>query len=164
VFRRPTGRTLQVAALLYGIGMGLTFDEFGMWIHLGGSYWQRASWDAITVVAASFGPDRVCPIHQTLPTLPLVHGCSPGTGIDCICSLVHQILSIRRQKTSTEDPDHRVHSATLNPAWALCGQEKGDIVDVQARADSVSFWERGDIIYFSVEIVSPRRKFVGRVQ
>jgi hypothetical protein len=54
VFRRPTGRTLRVAALLYGIGMGLTFDEFGMWIHLGGSYWQRASWDAITVVAAVF--------------------------------------------------------------------------------------------------------------
>jgi hypothetical protein len=55
VFRRPTGRTLAAAALLYGIGMGLTFDEFGMWIHLGGSYWQRASWDAITVVGAVFG-------------------------------------------------------------------------------------------------------------
>ncbi len=54
VFRRPTGRTLRAVALLYGIAMGLTFDEFGMWIHLGGSYWQRASWDAITVVAAVF--------------------------------------------------------------------------------------------------------------
>jgi len=37
---------------LYGIGMGLTFDEFGMWLHLGGSYWQRASVDATIVVAA----------------------------------------------------------------------------------------------------------------
>lgn len=54
VFRRPTGRALGAAALLYGIAMGLTFDEFGMWIHLGGSYWQRASWDAITVVGAVF--------------------------------------------------------------------------------------------------------------
>ena len=35
--------------------MGLTFDEFGMWLHLGGSYWQRASVDAIIVVAALFG-------------------------------------------------------------------------------------------------------------
>jgi hypothetical protein len=35
--------------------MGLTFDEFGMWLHLGGSYWQRASIDAIIVVAALFG-------------------------------------------------------------------------------------------------------------
>ncbi len=52
IFARPTGRKLRVAALMYGIGMGLTFDEFGMWIHLGGSYWQRASWDGITVVGA----------------------------------------------------------------------------------------------------------------
>jgi hypothetical protein len=34
--------------------MGLTFDEFGMWVHLGGSYWQRASWDAVTVLGAVF--------------------------------------------------------------------------------------------------------------
>jgi hypothetical protein len=33
--------------------MALTFDEFGMWLHLGGSYWQRASLDAIVVVAAA---------------------------------------------------------------------------------------------------------------
>ena len=32
--------------------MALTFDEFGMWLHLGGSYWQRASIDATIVVAA----------------------------------------------------------------------------------------------------------------
>jgi hypothetical protein len=34
------------------MAMALTFDEFGMWLHLGGSYWQRASVDAIIVVAA----------------------------------------------------------------------------------------------------------------
>jgi hypothetical protein len=54
LFCRPAGRRLEVMAILYGIGMGLTFDEFGMWIHLGGSYWQRASWDAVTVVASLF--------------------------------------------------------------------------------------------------------------
>jgi hypothetical protein len=43
------------ACWLYGIGMGLTFDEFGMWLHLGGSYWQRASWDAVAVIAAGLG-------------------------------------------------------------------------------------------------------------
>lgn len=42
-------------AILYGIGLALTFDEFGMWLHLGGSYWQRASWDAIVVVGAVLG-------------------------------------------------------------------------------------------------------------
>jgi hypothetical protein len=48
-------RELRVAALAYGIAMALTFDEFGMWLHLGGSYWQRASVDAIIVVAAVLG-------------------------------------------------------------------------------------------------------------
>jgi FtsH-binding integral membrane protein len=55
VFRRPTGRAAEITALLYGVSMGLTFDEFGMWLHLGGSYWQRASVDAVIVVSALFG-------------------------------------------------------------------------------------------------------------
>ncbi len=45
----------RLACLLYGVGMGLTFDEFGMWLHLGGSYWQRASWDAVAVISAGLG-------------------------------------------------------------------------------------------------------------
>jgi hypothetical protein len=55
VFRRPAGRAAEITALLYGVAMGLTFDEFGMWLHLGGSYWQRASVDAVIVVSALFG-------------------------------------------------------------------------------------------------------------
>ena len=54
VFRRPVGRKAELTALIYGIAMGLTFDEFGMWLHLGGGYWQRASVDAVIVVAAVF--------------------------------------------------------------------------------------------------------------
>jgi len=46
---------LRFAATAYGVAMALTFDEFGMWLHLGGSYWQRASVDAIIVVAAMLG-------------------------------------------------------------------------------------------------------------
>jgi len=52
VFRRPTERAAEITALLYGIAMALTFDEFGMWLHLGGSYWQRASVDAVIIIAA----------------------------------------------------------------------------------------------------------------
>ena len=52
VFRRPTGRAAEITALAYGFAMALTFDEFGMWLHLGGSYWQRVSVDAVIVVAA----------------------------------------------------------------------------------------------------------------
>lgn len=51
----PRRRWRTVCAVLYAIGLGLTFDEFGMWLHLGGSYWQRASFDAVIVVAALLG-------------------------------------------------------------------------------------------------------------
>ena len=54
LFKRPENKSLRITALIYGIGMALTFDEFGMWIHLGGSYWQRASWDAIVIVSSLF--------------------------------------------------------------------------------------------------------------
>lgn len=47
----PDGRRAAIAANAYGIAMALTFDEFGMWLHLGGSYWQRASIDAVIVVS-----------------------------------------------------------------------------------------------------------------
>jgi len=51
LFGRQRERSLEVVALLYGVGLALTFDEFGMWLHLGGGYWQRASFDAVTVIA-----------------------------------------------------------------------------------------------------------------
>jgi hypothetical protein len=55
LFMERTPRNCKLAALAYGVAMALTFDEFGMWLHLGGSYWQRASVDAIIVVAAVLG-------------------------------------------------------------------------------------------------------------
>jgi hypothetical protein len=56
LFRDPTGRALRIAAVAYGIGLALTFDEFGMWVRLDGStYWQRASLDAVGVLAALLG-------------------------------------------------------------------------------------------------------------
>jgi hypothetical protein len=54
LFVARDARGLRIAALIYGVAMALTFDEFGMWLHLGGSYWQRASIDAIVVVATVF--------------------------------------------------------------------------------------------------------------
>ena len=66
LFRRPGGgRPLTWAAVAYGIGLGLTFDEFGMWVHLGGSYWQGASFEAVTVVAAALGMIAYAPpVHR----------------------------------------------------------------------------------------------------
>ena len=55
LFNRPTGRRLTWATIVYAIGLALTFDEFGMWVHLGGGYWQRASFDAVVIIAAGLG-------------------------------------------------------------------------------------------------------------
>ena len=55
LFARPTGKMLLVTAVIYAIGLALTFDEFGMWLHLGGSYWQRASYDAVAVITGVLG-------------------------------------------------------------------------------------------------------------
>jgi len=40
------------AAILYGIGLALAFDEFGMWLHLKDDYWERQSYDAIIIITA----------------------------------------------------------------------------------------------------------------
>ena len=52
---RPTGIQHDICTFLYAIGLALTFDEFGMWLHLGGPYWQRASFDAVIVISALLG-------------------------------------------------------------------------------------------------------------
>ena len=52
IFGQPGGGLLTFTSLLYGIALALTFDEFGMWLHLGGPYWQRLSFDAVVVIAA----------------------------------------------------------------------------------------------------------------
>src|SRR2546426_10129648 len=60
------GPVAPAAAVIYGIGLGLTFDEFGMWLHLNGDYWQRASFDAVIVLAAGLGLAGLAP-----PVAPL---------------------------------------------------------------------------------------------
>jgi hypothetical protein len=55
LFARLNDKQRSVCALAYGFSMALTFDEFGMWLHLGGSYWQRASFDAVIVLLGVFG-------------------------------------------------------------------------------------------------------------
>jgi len=52
LFAHVGEREKTIAGVAYGIGLALTFDEFGMWLHLGGGYWQRASFDAIVVLAS----------------------------------------------------------------------------------------------------------------
>ncbi|MDO8499123.1 MAG: hypothetical protein Q7S66_00490 [bacterium] len=46
----PGTHTFLHACFLYGIGLGLTFDEFGMWIRLEDDYWVRQSYDAVVII------------------------------------------------------------------------------------------------------------------
>ncbi|MGI8889547.1 MAG: hypothetical protein ACR2G0_02035 [Chthoniobacterales bacterium] len=66
---RPSDKLRKLCALLYGFGMALTFDEFGMWLHLGGGYWQRASFDAVIVLLSLFGVIAFAPTLARMRTL-----------------------------------------------------------------------------------------------
>jgi hypothetical protein len=61
---RPSTRGLETSSIVYGIGLALTFDEFGLWLHLGGSYWQRASFDAVVVITALLGLIVIAPAFR----------------------------------------------------------------------------------------------------
>ncbi|WP_210491193.1 hypothetical protein [Patulibacter sp. SYSU D01012] len=48
----------EVSAVLFGIGVGLTFDEFALWVYLQDVYWARegrTSIDAVAITAAFMG-------------------------------------------------------------------------------------------------------------
>lgn len=49
---RPRGKGLYLATIAYGVGLALTFDEFGMWLYLGGSYNNHLTFDAIVIIAS----------------------------------------------------------------------------------------------------------------
>jgi hypothetical protein len=40
------------AAVIYGVGLALAFDEFGLWIRLDADYWVRLSYDAVIIITA----------------------------------------------------------------------------------------------------------------
>lgn len=111
LFWRPAGRTLTAVATLYGIGLALTFDEFGMWLHLGGSYWQRASFDAIVVIAAvlsliAFAPSwrRVRQRHWAAVLLLVVAVGVFGVLLVRSCTWAGQRLGPRVQRLEERGP------------------------------------------------------------
>jgi hypothetical protein len=68
LLKPPKGRVLAGTAAVYGIGLALTFDEFGMWVHLGGPYWQRASFDAVVIITGLLALICVAPNLKRLTT------------------------------------------------------------------------------------------------
>jgi hypothetical protein len=58
VSQAPRGAALDAAAAVFGAGVGLTFDEFALWLHLEDVYWTdqgRKSVDAIFCVLVITG-------------------------------------------------------------------------------------------------------------
>ena len=58
VSQTPRGAALDAAAAVFGVGIGLTVDEFALWLHLEDVYWAdagRKSVDAIFCVLAITG-------------------------------------------------------------------------------------------------------------
>jgi hypothetical protein len=45
-------KTRLKLSLVYGIALGLAFDEFAMWIQLEDVYYDRTTYDAVVIVAA----------------------------------------------------------------------------------------------------------------
>jgi hypothetical protein len=74
LFATLNDKQRSVCALAYGFSMALTFDEFGMWLHLGGSYWQRASFDAVIVLLGVFGILAFLPRWQRIRSHHFVVG------------------------------------------------------------------------------------------
>ena len=49
---RPRHTGLYLGTIGYGVAMALTFDEFGMWLSLGGTYNSHLTFDAIVIIAS----------------------------------------------------------------------------------------------------------------
>lgn len=51
-FSVQTQKQKKLLAMFYGIGLGLAFDEFGMWLKLEDEYSSRLTYTAIVIIAA----------------------------------------------------------------------------------------------------------------
>ena len=71
---------------MYGIGLGLTFDEFGMWIRLEDDYWIRQSYDVVIII--------------TLILLNIAYRKSVWNWIKEIWRFLRKCLRVKKRKTT----------------------------------------------------------------
>jgi hypothetical protein len=50
VSQRPWGAALDAAAAVFGVGVGLTVDEFALWLHLKDVYWARQGRESVDAI------------------------------------------------------------------------------------------------------------------
>lgn len=53
IFGQPSAFKKRVAAFFYAIGLVLAFDEFGMWLKLKDLYWERDSYEVISIITGA---------------------------------------------------------------------------------------------------------------
>ena len=75
VFSGPRGKYL--IALLHGFGLGLAFDEFGLWLHLNDDDPSRYSYDGFLIVAGA-----IALIITAKPGIKMVKNHLPWTKTD----------------------------------------------------------------------------------
>lgn len=91
----PHGAALDAAAVIFGVGISLTLDEFALWLHLEDVYWTkegRKSVDAIFCVLAVTGAliggaDLLSGRVGTAGWWGSVIGLAVGLGLSVICLL-----------------------------------------------------------------------------
>jgi len=109
-----------ITAVIYGVGLGLTFDEFGMWLKLDDDYYNRLSYDAVVAISAlfllliTFGAfqDRIKKARRALPQ-PISAGTvlfREGDPAD-----VAYYLKQGRVRVVKEQPDGRRTLAEIGP-------------------------------------------------
>ncbi|MEA2097988.1 MAG: hypothetical protein U9P70_02855 [Patescibacteria group bacterium] len=79
--------------IIYGMGLGLTLDEFGMWFKLENDYWTRLSYDAVVIVGLVFASMVYIPSFWC----GIVHHTEKGI------ERINSIKQIRRKKIEHKD-------------------------------------------------------------
>ena len=99
-----TDKQRNWCALAYGFGLALTFDEFGMWLHLGGSYWQRASFDGVIVVLSFLGMIAFAPRMERMRSHHWITG-----GVTLAISVAFYVLLFKSLNYAGKKVGPRLH-------------------------------------------------------
>ena len=84
----------EVAAVLFGIGMGLTLDEFALWLNLKDVYWERQGRESVEAMLIFAGL-----LSAGLWGVPLFHALVRGERV-----VMEEIEKIEDRISPAEDP------------------------------------------------------------